>query len=113
MSSTGDKGSQKANKKTKKWVQQREQGITEGCPGLAHRTVRCATGQCPVHQGTRRPILHLRENAEALHYNSPDCPVYHRTVSGAPEESDSELASFGFLLRYNSLDMSDAHRTVR
>jgi hypothetical protein len=21
------------------------------CPGLAHRTVRCATGQCPVHQG--------------------------------------------------------------
>jgi hypothetical protein len=103
MSSTGDKGSQKANKKTKKWVQQREQGITEGCPGLAHRTVRCATGQCPVHQGTRRPILHLRENAEALHYNSP----------GAPEESDSELASFGFLLRYNSLDMSDAHRTVR
>jgi hypothetical protein len=23
-------------------------------PGLAHRTVRCATGQCPVHQGCRR-----------------------------------------------------------
>jgi hypothetical protein len=30
----------------------------------------------------------------------------HRTVSGAPEESDSELASFGNLLRYNSSDMS-------
>jgi hypothetical protein len=34
-------------------------------------------------------------------------------VSGAPEESDSELASFGFPLRYNSPDMSGAHRTVR
>jgi hypothetical protein len=34
-------------------------------------------------------------------------------VSGAPAESDSELASFGNLLRYNSPDMSGAHRTVR
>jgi hypothetical protein len=39
--------------------------------------------------------------------------VHHRTVSGAPEESDSELASFGNPLRYNSPDMSGAHRTVR
>jgi hypothetical protein len=46
------------------------------CPGLAHRTVRCATGQCPVHQGTPSQTLHLRENLEALRYNSPDCPVY-------------------------------------
>jgi hypothetical protein len=70
-------------------------------PGLAHRTVRCATGQCPVHQGTRRPTLHLREFLEELRYNSLDCPVpqgratlnspasgirsaiIHRTVSGA------------------------------
>jgi hypothetical protein len=37
----------------------------------------------------------------------------HRTVSGAPEESDSELASFGNPLRYNLPDMSGAHRTVR
>ena len=39
--------------------------------------------------------------------------IIHRTVSGAPEESDSELASFGKPLRYNSPDMSGAHRTVR
>jgi hypothetical protein len=39
--------------------------------------------------------------------------VHHRTVSGAPEESDSELAIFGNALRYNSPDMSGAHRTVR
>jgi hypothetical protein len=52
-------------------------------PGLAHRTVRCATGLCPVHQGTRGRTLHLREKTEALRYNSPDCLVSHRTVSGA------------------------------
>jgi hypothetical protein len=90
------------------------------CPGLAHRTVRCATGQCPVHQRTRRPTLRLREFSEELRYNSPDCPVHHRTVSGAPRESNSELASFENPLRYNSPDclvshrtVSDAHRTVR
>jgi hypothetical protein len=31
---------------------------------------------CPVHQGTSRRTPHLRENPEALRYNSPDCPVY-------------------------------------
>jgi hypothetical protein len=46
--------------------------------------------------------------------------VHHRTVSGAPRESNSELASFGNPLRYNSPDcpvshgtVSGAHRTVR
>jgi hypothetical protein len=48
------------------------------CPGLAHRTVRCATGQCPLHQGTSRRTLHLRENLEALRYNS-------RTVRCTPD----------------------------
>jgi hypothetical protein len=38
--------------------------------------------------------------------------VQHRTVSGAPRESDSELASFGNPLRYNSPDCSVSHRTV-
>jgi hypothetical protein len=48
-----------------------------------------------------------------LRYNSPDCPVHHRTVSGAPRESNSELASFGNPLRYNSPDCPVSHRTVR
>jgi hypothetical protein len=47
-----------------------------------------------------------------LRYNSPDCPVHHRTVSGAPRESNSELASFGNPLRYNSPDCPVSHRTV-
>jgi hypothetical protein len=44
ISYTGAKGSHLANKKTKNWVQQKEQGITEVCPGLAHRTVSGAPG---------------------------------------------------------------------
>jgi hypothetical protein len=49
-------------------------------PGLAHRTVRCATGQCPVHQGESTPTLQLRVSQAQLRYNLPDCPVCHRTV---------------------------------
>jgi hypothetical protein len=65
-----------------------------------------------MHQGTRRPTLHLREFSEKLRYNSPDCPVHHRTVSGAPRKSNSELASFGNPLRYNSPDCPVSHRTA-
>jgi hypothetical protein len=39
--------------------------------------------------------------------------VYHRTVSGAPRESNSELASFGNPLLYNSPDCPMSHRTVQ
>jgi hypothetical protein len=67
---------------TKKGFKQREQKTTEVCPGLAHRTVRCATGQCPVYQGTQLQTRHLWEKQRALRYNSPDCLVRHRTVSG-------------------------------
>jgi hypothetical protein len=52
----------------------REQGTTEVCPGLAHRTVRCATGQCPVPQG--RATL----NSPASGIRSA---IIHRTLSGA------------------------------
>jgi hypothetical protein len=38
--------------------------------------------------------------------------IIHRTVSGAPRESNSELASFGNPLRYNSPDCLVSHRTV-
>jgi hypothetical protein len=51
MSSTGAKGSQQTNTSQIKGVQNKGAKYTEGSPGLAHRTVRCATGQCLVHQG--------------------------------------------------------------
>jgi hypothetical protein len=49
-------------------------------PGLAHRTVRCATGQCPVHQGPYTPNSSASGFQAQLRYNSSDCPVHHRTV---------------------------------
>jgi hypothetical protein len=39
-----------------------------------------------VHQGEPAQTLHLRVSQAQLRYNSPDCPVCHRTVSGAPAE---------------------------
>jgi aminoglycoside phosphotransferase len=35
-----------------------------------------------VHQGTRRQTCHLWEIGRPLHYNSLECPVKHRAVSG-------------------------------
>jgi hypothetical protein len=99
-------------KRPRKGFKQESKRQPERHPGLAHRTVRCATRQCPVHQGTRRPTLHLREFLEELRYNSPDCLVHHRTVSGAPRKSNSELAAFGNPLRYNSPDCPVSHRTL-
>jgi hypothetical protein len=54
-------------------------------PGLAHRTVRCATGQCPVHHGTSARTRHLQENQGRS-------AIIHRTVrctSGATTTSQS------------------------
>jgi hypothetical protein len=90
MSSTGAKGSHQTNTKTEKGFKYREQMSAEVCPRLAHRTVRCATGLCPVHQGLQLRTAHLREFWRPLRYNSPDCPVEHRTVrcvSGATATS--------------------------
>jgi hypothetical protein len=43
MSSTGAKGSQQTNKKTKDGFEQRELNTSQRHLGLAHQTVRCAT----------------------------------------------------------------------
>jgi hypothetical protein len=86
-------------KDQEKGFKQREQGITEGTlvwrtglSGVPPDSVRCT-------RGLQDELLTFGEISEALRYNSPDCPVHHRTVSGAPWESDSELASFGKPLR--------------
>jgi hypothetical protein len=74
--STGAKGSTQTNQKNKLGLNRKELvKETEGCLGLAHRTVRCATRQCPVHQGESARTLHLRVSQAQHRYNSPDCPV--------------------------------------
>jgi hypothetical protein len=87
-------------KRPRKGFNKKSKGITEGSPGLAHRTVRCATGQCPVHEGTPSQTLHLREFSEALR-------IIHRTCPVLRWRATLKLASFGFPLSYNSPDMSD------
>jgi hypothetical protein len=48
-------------------------------------------------------------NRSAPWSGAPDCPVCHRTVSGAPGVVHSELHSFEFLRRSSAI----IHRTVR
>jgi hypothetical protein len=48
-----------------------------GCCRMAHRIVRCATGQCSVRQ-PRHPTVRVRP-LELLSSGPPDSPVVHRT----------------------------------
>ena len=101
---------------TKYWVQQREQGTTEGSSGLGHRTVRCTPDSVRCTRGLQRELVTFG--------NFPGRrAIIHRTVRCTPdsvrcskEARPPELASLGNaqrLLRYNSPDMSGVHRTVR
>jgi hypothetical protein len=88
------------------------------CPGLAHRTVRCATGQCPLHQETRLQTAHLREFWKPLRYNSPDCPVQHRTVrcasrvTATQHQRSSATTVNALQCAQKSEQSQKAHRTV-
>jgi hypothetical protein len=53
--------------------------VGEGCCRMAHRTVRCTTGHCPVRQ-PRHPIVRVRP-LELLASGPPDS---HYSLSGAP-----------------------------
>jgi hypothetical protein len=53
--------------------------VGELCCRRAHRTVRCATGHCLVHQ-PRHPTVRVRP-LELLTAGPPDSPVVHRTVT--------------------------------
>jgi hypothetical protein len=58
-------------------------GTTKTQLSLAHRTVRWCTGQCPVRQAELWWTGCSLENLAAYDYNSPDCPVVHRTIRWA------------------------------
>jgi hypothetical protein len=80
------KGSTQTSKKIKEMVQKERRKETQVCPRLAHRTVRCATGQCPVHQDRITP------NSQVSGFLQRHFAIIHRTVqcatglSGAPAE---------------------------
>jgi hypothetical protein len=65
------------------------------CPGLAHRTVRCATGQCPVHQDCTTPnsspsgffSAKRTEVCPGLAHRTVRCALVWRTgLSGVPPD---------------------------
>jgi hypothetical protein len=85
--STGAKGSTQTNKVR---VQNKGAKETEENPGLAYRTVRCATGQCLVPRVDRLQTPQLRVSQRPLRYNSPDCPVCYQTVRCASEATTIE-----------------------
>jgi hypothetical protein len=53
--------------------------VGEGCCRMAHRTVWCATGHCPVHQ-PHHPTVRVRP-LELLTSGAPDS---HYSLFGAP-----------------------------
>jgi hypothetical protein len=109
---------------TKCWVQQKGKEPTEGPLVWAHRTVRCATGQCPVHHRTVSGAPgDSSSNSPPSGISRGSRAIIHRTVRCTPDsvrcamkKRPQELFSFGKsqrLVRYNSPDMSGVHRTVR
>jgi hypothetical protein len=84
-----------SEKKTRKELQMTWLGAAEVQLGLAHRTVRWCTRQCLVRQVDFRWTSHSREKSAAYDYNSPDCPMVHRTVRWANGQPRNSRATRG------------------
>jgi hypothetical protein len=75
-----------------------------------------------MHQGTQLRTCHLRGFWEPLHYNSPDCPVQHRTVRCASgvtatqrqrsSATNNKCATVRACVRRSQDRRQKAHRTV-
>jgi hypothetical protein len=63
---------------------------------MAHRVVRCATRQCPVHQGHTLRTSHSWEFQGALRYNSPDYPVSQRSNGYLRQRSTLQSATVAY-----------------
>jgi hypothetical protein len=74
---------------------------------MFHRCQRFTTNQYKVkRKGSKQ---RSKGNRSVPWTGAPNCPVHHRTVSGAPGTVHSELCSFGFLRHSSAI----IHRTVR
>jgi hypothetical protein len=92
------------------------------CPGLAHRTVRCATGQCLVHQDrtipnsppsgfSGRPPLYFT----GLSGVPPDCPVHQRSNDYFAQRSTAKAWGQSYSdeqCAQSQSSPSEAHRTL-
>jgi hypothetical protein len=90
-------------------------GCVQPTPTLARLTGPSGwcTGQCPVRQAGRRWTGCSRENAEAYNYNSPDCPVVHRTVRWANGRQRQRSVARSASDAWPTTTVSWAHRTIR
>jgi hypothetical protein len=79
-----------------------------GLSGVAPDSVRCTTGQCPVHQGGLPLNSSPSGFSGAAHYNSPDCPVLQSEAAlNWPASGKWKAAPLKFT------GLSGVHRTVR
>jgi hypothetical protein len=95
--------------------------LLEGCSRMAHRTVQCATGHCPVRQ-PRQQTVGIRP-LELCLVGPPGYPVVHRTGPvGCPVCHPRVLCSSARRRAFNALQSTVAlevavapllHRTVR
>jgi hypothetical protein len=69
--------------------------------------------RCPVRQAGRRRTGSSREKAEAYNYNSPDCPVVHRTVQWANGHQRQQSATRSAGDAWPTTTVGWAHCTVR
>jgi hypothetical protein len=60
-----------------------QKAARSGCTGLyggSSDSVRWCTRQCPVRQAVSAELAALGTSTTVYDYNSPDCPVVHRSV---------------------------------
>jgi hypothetical protein len=76
-------------------------------------SVRCTTGQCPVHQGTRRPTLHLRKFSEGstIIHRTVRCTTRQCPVPQGRATLNSPASGIRSAIIHRTV--SGAHRTVR
>jgi hypothetical protein len=87
-----------------------------GLSGVPPDSVRCTTGQCPVHQRTSTRTRHLREFSRPARYNSPDYPVYTGqcpVLQGSAVSGTRQPRDFTSVAPLYFTGLSGVHRTVR
>jgi hypothetical protein len=107
----------------KKGFKTKEQSIPKaalvwrtGLSGVPPDSVRCTTGQCPVHQGIQLQTCQSREFGRPLRYNSPDCPVCQRSNGYFAPTIICEgikCATVRACARRSQSRRQKAHRTIR
>jgi hypothetical protein len=110
------KGSTQTNKISKLGFKKKEQKKPKcalvwrsGLSGVPPDSVRCTRTE-------QVQTCHLRVSVAALRYNSPDCPVCHRTVrcatglSGAPRGATATSATIDYNGHLQTLQCTDSSR---